>query len=101
MRNADFLTAWRALSGVEGWLDERGTMGDDDYHARLGSLVDEADRAEDAAQERALAKDAHGSHSTSPVIELRSDALKCVTVSVGAKMRVHGLSVYQVVAWIM
>ena len=65
-----------ALSAIEGWLDERGTMGGDDYHARLGSLIDEADRAEDAADERALAEDAHGSRSTSPVLKRRSDALK-------------------------
>ena len=31
-------------------------MGDDDYHARLGSLVDEADRAEDAASRESLGR---------------------------------------------
>ena len=60
-------------------------MGGDGYHARLGSLVDEADPAEDAADERALAEDAPGSRSTSPVLERRSDALKGFTV--GAKVR--------------
>ena len=69
-----------ALSVIEGWLDERGTMGDDDYHTQLGSLVDEADRAKDAADERALAKDAPGLRSTSPVLERRRDALKGFTV---------------------
>ena len=80
-----FFPASRVLSVIEGWLDKRGTMGGDDYHARLGSLLDEADRAEDAADERALAEDAPGSRSTSPVLERRSDALKGFTV--GAKVR--------------
>ncbi len=44
-----------------------------------------SNRAEDSADERALAKDAPGSRSTSPVLERRSDALKGFTV--GAKVR--------------
>jgi hypothetical protein len=51
-------------------------MGGNDDHARLGSLVDEPDRVEDSAEKRALADDAPGSRSTSPVLERRSDALK-------------------------
>ena len=60
-------------------------MGGNNYHAQLGSLVDNADCAEDAADERALAKDAPGPRSTAPVLERRSDALKGFTV--GAKVR--------------
>ena len=73
--NKRIFPASRRFWSSRGWLDERGTMGGDDYHARLGSLIDEADRAEDAADERALAEDAPGSRSTSPVLERRSDAL--------------------------
>ena len=89
-RRYKILSRVSALSVIEGWLDERGTMGGDDYHARLGSLIDEADRAEDAADERALAEDASRSRLTSPVLERRSDALKGFTIGAKALVPRYG-----------